>query len=214
MSNSNFATFYLVRHGQTDWNLERKIQGQTDIPLNTVGEQDAQGVAEEFKNIKFDLAFSSDLLRAKRTTEIIALEHKLTIQTTKLLRERHFGTLEGQPSAAFFTELKLLKELSRQERQKHKLNDGYESDEEFLARVLTFLRETAIASPGKNILVGTHGGTLRMLLLHLGEFSYDDNDANHIKNGGYIVLESDGVDFFLKKINGVTNFSNLNKVSL
>ena len=210
---NNMTTFYIVRHGQTDWNVERKIQGQLDIPLNLAGEQEAKAVAKKFNGIKFDLAFSSDLLRAKRTTEIIALEHKLAIQTTKLLRERHFGTLEGQPSAAFFTELKLLEKLSHEERLKHKMNADYESDEEFTARVITFLRETAIAAPGKKILVGTHGGTLRMLLMHLGKFSYNDNDSNHINNGGYIILESDGVDFVLKEITGVTQFQNLSKTT-
>lgn len=207
------TTFYLVRHGQTDWNVQKKIQGQLDIPLNTMGEQEAKQLAQHFKDIKFDLAFSSDLLRAKRTAEIIALEHKLAVQTTRLLRERHFGKLEGQPSAAFFTELKLLEKLSHEERLKYKLNENYESDEEFIARVLTFLRETAIACPNKNVLVGTHGGTLRMLLMHLGRFSYTDNDNNHINNGGYLILESDGVDFFIKKLTGVTPFRNLSKIT-
>lgn len=207
------TTFYLIRHGQTDWNVQKRIQGQLDIPLNTIGEKEARELAEKLRDIKFDLAFSSDLLRAKRTAEIIALEHQLAVQTTKLLRERHFGTLEGQPSAAFFTELKLLEKLSFEERMKHKLNKEYESDEEFIARVITFLRETAIAAPGKHILVGTHGGTLRMLLMHLGRFSYNDNDNNHIKNGGCLVLESDGVDFFIKKLTGVTPFRNLSKIT-
>lgn len=203
----------MVRHGQTDWNVQRKIQGQKDIPLNAVGEQEAKELAKHFKDIHFDFAFSSDLLRAKRTAEIIALEHKLAVETTKLLRERHFGKLEGEPSAAFFTQLKLIEELSHEERLKYRLTDDYETDEEFISRVLTFIRETAIVYPDKNILVGTHGGTLRMLLMHLGEFSYKDNDAHHIKNGGYIILESDGVDFFLKKITGVTHFKNLTKVT-
>lgn len=203
----------MIRHGQTDWNVQRKIQGQQDIPLNAVGEQEAKELAKKFKDVHFDFAFSSDLLRAKRTAEIIALEHKLAVETTKLLRERHFGKLEGEPSSAFFTQLKLIEKLSNEERLKYKLTDDYETDEAFIARVITFLRETAIVSPGKTVLVGTHGGTLRMLLLHLGEFTYDDNDTNHIKNGGYIVLESDGVDFFLKKVTGVTHFRNLTKAT-
>src|SRR5689334_14138742 len=93
---NNMTTFYLIRHGETDWNNQHLLQGQIDIPLNAKGEEQAQELAQVLKDINFDLAFSSDLIRAKRTTEIVALEKQLMIETTKTLRERAFGEFEGQ----------------------------------------------------------------------------------------------------------------------
>ncbi len=208
MSKPTVATFYIVRHGETDWNFKKLTQGQIDIPLNETGEKQAREVAKKFKNIKFDLAFSSDLLRAKRTAEIIALEHKLAIQTTKLLRERHFGTMEGKPSEVFFTHLTLLNELSHEERLKHTFNGTVENDEAFVSRILTFLRETAIANPGKTILVGTHSGAFHVLLIHLGVITYKKSDKIRFSNLGYIKLRSDGIDFFIDEIAGVNEVSN------
>src|SRR5262245_33677433 len=119
MKNNILTTFVIVRHGETDWNKKKLIQGQTNISLNETGEKQAKKIATKFKEINFDLAFSSDLLRAKRTTEIIALEKHLAVETTKALRERTFGKLEGQSSQLLFDYLKTLKEKSDEERRKY-----------------------------------------------------------------------------------------------
>jgi broad specificity phosphatase PhoE len=203
MNTNTQTTFYVVRHGETDWNKNKIIQGHSDIPLNQIGEKQAQELAKKLTSIKFDLAFSSDLLRAKRTTEIIALEHNLAIQTTELIRERNFGTFQGQPAKSMDTHLELLKKLSDQERSKHKIDESIENDEEFTAKILTFFRETALAYPGKTILVGAHGGVLRFLLIHLGALTYEKSDEVAFKNTAYLKLESDGVDFFVKEIVGM-----------
>jgi len=197
------TTFYIVRHGETDWNKKRIAQGHKDIPLNETGELQAKEAAIKLRNIQFDLAFSSDLLRAKRTAEIIILNRDLEIKTTKALREKKLGTLEGQSSDVFHAQMKLLKALSHNDRLKHKLNDTSETDEEVISRIFTFLRETAIAYPEKTILVTSHGGIFHMILLHLGVMDYTASDAMRIKNTGYIKLESDGVEFFVKEQIGI-----------
>ena len=81
------STIYLVRHGETEWNTEGRLQGQKDSFLTAKGEKQAAQTAEKLKGVKFDAIFSSDLLRAKRTAEIIKLERQLEINTTKALRE-------------------------------------------------------------------------------------------------------------------------------
>lgn len=203
MKNNQYATFYMVRHGQTDWNVQHKIQGHTDIRLNETGEAQAKEIGEKFGTIQFDLAFSSDLLRAKRTADIILLEKQLAIETTKALRERNFGEMEGKPHEIFFEYLKQIKGKTHEERHKHKLHDGFESDEETAIRVLTFLRETAVANPGKKILITTHAGVFHILLVHLGIKTYEESDAMHVKNTGHIKLLSDGVDFFVEEQAGI-----------
>jgi len=203
MHDTNITTFYLVRHGETDWNKKKIIQGQTDTSLNQTGEEQAKKAAEKLQDIKFDLAFSSDLLRAKRTAEIIALEHNLEVKTTKLLRERNFGTLQGEPTDILHSHIQLLKALTHQQRQKYKIDEHFESDEEFTTRMFTFVRETALAYPKKIILVGTHGGVLRHILIRLGELTYEQADQQTFINAGYIKLTSDGVDFFVQEIVGL-----------
>jgi broad specificity phosphatase PhoE len=209
MPKQNLTTFYIVRHGQTDWNAKKIIQGQLDIPLNETGEKQAKEVAEKFKKLKFDLAFSSDLMRAKRTAEIIGLEHKLAIETTNSLRERAFGEMEGKPSKVFFAFRDLLIALNHEERFKKKAYENFESDEEVTTRTITFLRETAVANPGKNVLVATHGGVLRMILLHLGYFDYKTIENYLFDNLSYIKLTSDGVDFFVEETSGITKVENI-----
>ncbi len=200
---NNLTTFYIIRHGQTDWNKNKMIQGQMDIPLNETGERQALEVAKKLKDVQFDLAFSSDLLRAKRTAEIIALEHKLAVETVNAIRERHFGELQGQPGTTLIEYIKTLRELSDEERKAHKIKPDIESDQEVINRVFTFLREIAVANPGKTVLIGTHGGVLRMILIHLGAMTYREMETRKITNGSYLVVESDGIEFFIKETSGL-----------
>lgn len=203
MDTRALTTFYLIRHGQTDWNNKHLLQGSSDIPLNAKGEEQAQELARLLKDVAFDLAFSSDLLRTKRTAEIVVLEKNLYVETTKLLRERNFGKFEGQPVTTLLAYLKLLHRLNHEERANHRIAEGIESDKEVTTRLITFLRETAITHPGKNILAVTHSGILRMILLHTGYHTYEQSDAVYLANGSYIKLESDGIDIFVREVSGV-----------
>lgn len=202
---NNFATFYIVRHGETEWNKKRLLQGHGDSPLTAVGEEQVQHLAKELSAITFHHVFSSDLLRAHRTAEILAIDKKLAINTTQLLRERTFGKYEGKTREQFQTENQQLIErfetLSSEERWKFKYAEDMESDEEVVIRLLVFLRETAVAYPQKNILVVSHGGVMRVLLQHLGSPVKQQSGA--ISNAAYVQLLSDGVEFEVKKMKGV-----------
>ncbi|MBI2196766.1 histidine phosphatase family protein [Candidatus Daviesbacteria bacterium] len=198
--NNNYCTLYLIRHGQTDWNAKGLTQGQTDIPLNSEGIKQAQTLGESLKNIKFNAMFSSDLIRAKRTAEIIALERKLAIKTTEALRERWYGEQEGKNEQLLQKYYKAWATLSRKERAAFKPFPDYETNEELISRLIIFLREIAVAYPGKTILIVSHGGIIRAFLNHLSEEIYLDGA---ISNMAYIKLESDGVDFFIKEMKGV-----------
>ena len=203
MKKVGYCTIYLVRHGRTDWNDKKLIQGHEDVRLNTDGQSSAKDLAKEFKNIKFDKIYSSDLLRAKETAEIIALEHKLAIETTQALRERNFGNFEGKPHSLFNEMDKLLDSLDDKTRYSYKFNSNLamESDEEVMTRFLRFLKEIAVSHPGKIILVATHAGPIWMLLVKLGLSSYKKYVG--INNLAYLKLESDGVDFFVKETVGI-----------
>ncbi len=200
---NNYCTIYLVRHGRTDWNTKGLIQGHTDTNINSEGKAQALELAKELKHLKFDRVFSSDLLRAKRTAEIIAKEHKLIVDTEKALREREFGIFEGKHWAKLGEEIdRAITSLSDKERYSYKHHPSMESDEELMSRFLTFLREIAVVNAGKNVLVVTHGGPMRVLLTRFGIV---DKKIYFIEiaNLAWVKLESDGVDFFIKETKGI-----------
>lgn len=195
------TVIYLVRHGETEWNVQNLIQGQTDSPLTQNGIDQAKKVAKELRKVKFDLIFSSDSLRAERTAKIIAAEHKLHIETNKLLRERYFGKLEGQPSKALDAFRELYKEMNDEEIYKNRPTPDSETDEEITTRLITFLRELALSNPGKTALVVTHGAVMRAFLVRLAYKTY--NSLGWIGNGAYVKLETDGTNFVIKEIKGI-----------
>jgi broad specificity phosphatase PhoE len=89
---------YFVRHGETDWNLAKRVQGQTDISLNSTGVKQAQEASSRFQNLNFSSFYSSDLKRATETAKILQQQMNCshaTLNTHKALRERFFGDLEG-----------------------------------------------------------------------------------------------------------------------
>lgn len=86
----------LIRHGQTDWNAARRIQGQTDIPLNEAGRAQAQAIAIDSASHKFCAVYSSDLVRASDTAQLIAAQQGLEVVKLPQLRERHFGIFQGR----------------------------------------------------------------------------------------------------------------------
>ncbi len=212
----NLTTFYLVRHGETKFNIKKILQGQTDSPLTETGRMMTQELSQDLANIRFDAIFSSDLARAKNTAEIIRLNRKLAINTHKLLRERSFGCWDGTSAKIFREKNKVLldkmESLSEKEKINFRLYDGYETEAEIAARMITVLREIAVTYVGKTVLVVSHGAIMRSLLVHLGFGSYDELPRGKtVSNLGYIVLESDGVDFFIKNTIGINKLTQVAK---
>ncbi|HCM37353.1 MAG: Phosphoglycerate mutase family protein [Candidatus Gottesmanbacteria bacterium GW2011_GWB1_43_11] len=206
--NTKLTTIYIVRHGETEWNIKGLLQGHGDSPLTQAGEQQAKDIALKLKRIHFDEVFSSDLLRAKRTAETIALDLKIAVKTTQALRERFYGKYEGKPHAVINQDLKKYleqyKEVSGELLANLKLSPEVESQNEATSRFITFLREIAVGYVGKTILIVSHGGIMRYLLIHLGFGTYKTLPSGSIANTAYIKLTSDGVDFFVKETKGIT----------
>lgn len=205
---SEYTTLYIVRHGETDWNVKEIVQGQSDQPaLTKEGKKQVQDLAKKFKNIYFDIIFSSDLSRAKETAQIINLERKLVINTNKLLREKSLGRHEGKLLMVYREEnkeaLEKIEHLNDRDWWNFKVSEDEESNDEIIARFLTILREISVTYIGKTILVVTHGGVMRALLVHLGWANYKQLTGQSVKNAGYIVLKSDGIEFIIKEVVGV-----------
>lgn len=206
MKKNNYCTFYIIRHGETEWNVKDLIQGHKDSPLTEKGVLQAKSTAGKLQHINFDAIFSSDLGRAKNTAKIIALEKKLAVKTTHLLREKNMGDHQGKNYSIYRKELKeysdKFESLSDEKKKKHKY-PTMESDEEVIIRFIRFIREVAVAYPNKTILATTHAGVIGNLLIHLGLWEYKDQYKRKIDNAGYLKLKSDGIDFFVEEAESI-----------
>jgi phosphoserine phosphatase len=200
------TTFYLVRHGETQQNLERIIQGHLDTVLNETGISQGKKAAEILKNINFDNVFSSDLKRAYQTAKLITEKRNLEIQKNKLLREMSFADYEGVKIDKFHEELgdliKYRDSLPFEKRLVHKVKD-IETDEEVVNRFLDFFSEKEEETKEKNNLIVTHGAAIRTLLIYFGWADYGELPHGRIKNTAYVVLEKDGNNFTVKETMGV-----------
>ncbi|MDE2311693.1 MAG: histidine phosphatase family protein [Patescibacteria group bacterium] len=198
---------YLVRHGETEANKNKIVAGHHDSPLTEAGERQAKQRGLDLKRVKFDAVFSSDLIRAKRTAELISADRQLVVNTHRLIRERFFGHWEGQSEKKFLNDnqrlFELKKQLTEEQKRNFKYSYAYESDNQIADRMLLFLRELAVTFLGKTLLVVAHGSIMRSTLMRLGYAVSDELPAGSIENTGYVVLQSDGVDFFVKETKGI-----------
>lgn len=202
-----YCTIYLVRHGETEWNIARRLQGHKNSNLTEKGKQQARELGEYLKNIHFDAAFSSDLGRARETAELITLSKKIAVQTTQSLRERSFGPQEGM----LFEEanrkvqhlLDRFEKLTDEEKYRFKFAEDQESDEELARRLATYLREIAVAHPGKTVLAVSHGGIIRSFLVGMGYGTYKELSLGAVKNTACVTLKCDGIDFFVTAVKGI-----------
>lgn len=199
------CTLYIVRHAQSEANAAEILGG--NYPLTSLGEKQAGWLAEKLRDVQFSGVYSSDMIRAYRTAEIITLERKLTINTTELLRERNFGKLDGRLINEIKTEFEewvsALEKMSKEERFNHVDKNGIESDSSVLGRYFNFLREASLANLGKNLLIISHSSVMRSLLVHLGYATYKELPRGSVENTGYMKLSCDGVEFFLEEVAGI-----------
>ncbi|MCS6776760.1 MAG: histidine phosphatase family protein [Chloroherpetonaceae bacterium] len=157
---------YVVRHGVTLWNREARFQGQTDIPLTEEGREQARRLAERLATSSPVAIWSSDLVRARDTAEIIAIHHGLRVRTTPLLRELMLGEWEGLNR----TEIEARGEADRLARYAqdplHHRPPGGEPLESAWDRVLRAAAMIRAQHPQGDLVIVGHGGSLRALLCH------------------------------------------------
>jgi len=169
---------YILRHGETDWNKETRIQGSTDIPLNGYGIHLAEVTAEALKkqNIIFDRVYSSPLIRAYRTAEIVCAGSHVQILKDDRLREISFGSAEGVKVSESKTNPKYKNmDICFTKPSQYHAEESAESYEQVLARASDFLENEIKPLEGKyrNVLAVCHGGIIRALLMHVAGWKLD-----------------------------------------
>ena len=158
-----------TRHGETDWNKERKIQGHIDIPLNETGIQQAKELHEKLKDRKIDLIFSSPLKRAKDTAILAKGDRDIPIVEDPLLIEEFYGDMEGAPrvdNPAYFS----------QRTSFFKRYPNGESYFDVYHRVAAFFEKLKKEYDGKvdTILIVAHGGMSRVVNVYFQNMENED----------------------------------------
>lgn len=150
---------YLARHGQTEWNALKKVQGKSDIPLNAVGRQQAQALALRLNGVTLDRIYTSALQRTRKTAEAFA--GRVPVEPLAGLDEQGLGTFEGTP-----VDSPGYAEMQRRRADPHDTLDGGESRAQHFARVskaVAELRARHEANGGTVLVIG-HGGTNALVL--------------------------------------------------
>lgn len=169
--NQKTTTFYVVRHGQTDWNVKNIVQGHEDILLNDVGRSESQLLSKALSQTTFAACFSSDLKRAHETAQIVIQNRSLTVKTDPRLRERCFGPdWQGRPFTEYLQ--------SHPDQRK-----GIESESQMQNRILEAMHDIAVQHPDSPVLVVTHGGVMRQLLAHVLAYDLNHHDISAHNNG-------------------------------
>lgn len=168
----------LVRHGETDWNAARRVQGTSDVPLNEVGIEQARKLHHRLATVSIDAAYTSDLSRSVETARIVVEGRRLSLRLTPALREIAYGEWEGMTRQAL--------EAAGYGPRLAAWNSGAPCDppadgetrEEADARIEHFLSCIFPRHAGETVLVVSHGGPLRLLITRLlGRTVYDWGDV-------------------------------------
>lgn len=179
---------YIIRHGKTDWNALRRLQGQTDIPLNEEGREMARKAATEYREIHFDECYSSPLIRARETAKLLLEGRNVPIYYDDRLKEMSFGIYEGVQNSSDIPESPM--KLFFESPQDYEGVEGGETFEELFARTGSFLAE--VVKPklleGKDILIVGHGAMNSSIVCQVKGYELKDFWKEGIPNCRLIVL--------------------------
>jgi len=152
----------IVRHGETDWNAERRIQGHVDIPLNATGLSQAEAAARGIAGEKFAAIYSSDLIRAMQTANTLGGVAGLAVVSEAGLRERNFGRMQGMRYEDIQT-LDAIEAARFRQRDPYYDFGGGETLIAFADRIHATIERLAAAHAGASLLLVTHGGVLDII---------------------------------------------------
>jgi broad specificity phosphatase PhoE len=154
---------YLARHGQTDWNLEKKIQGSTDNKLNATGQDQARALAVKLAGVQLDAVYTSGLVRAQETAAIAV--PGVAARPLPALNERSFGKFEGMSEES--SDPALLEEFKARAADPDDSLDGGESLASQAKRVAEAVAQIRAAHPSGRVLIVSHGGVTPLILAEL-----------------------------------------------
>jgi 2,3-bisphosphoglycerate-dependent phosphoglycerate mutase len=189
------ARLVLLRHGESQWNLENRFTGWVDVPLSPRGNQEAQHAGEKLRSFTFDRAFTSVLVRANDTLRLVLEvigQTAIPIEKDKALNERMYGELQGLNKAE--TAKKYGEQQVKIWRRSYDVRPpGGESLKDTAERVLPYYERTIkpYLLKGESILVAAHGNSLRALIMELEQLSREQVLELNIPTGAPLLYELD-----------------------
>ena len=186
----------LLRHGESQWNLENRFTGWIDVPLSPKGEEEARSAGEKLMNLRFSRAFSSVLRRANDTLAIVLKiigQTKIPVEHDQALNERHYGDLQGLNKAE--TAKKFGDQQVKLWRRSYDIRPpNGESLKDTAERVLPYWEKSILPhlEKGENILISAHGNSLRALVMHLDKLTREQVLELNIPTGQPLLYELDG----------------------
>jgi len=204
--------FCLVRHGETDWNVERRLQGHTDIPLNKRGLKQAAQMAKALQaiDLQFDVLYTSDLQRAAQTAQAIESVFGVSAITHEGLRERNLGALQGLTTKEA-PDLEPELWSTHLSRSLHEELRGGESIVQFANRINSALEQIRIRHTGNTILLVSHGGALDMMYRIACNQALDAEKVVSVPNASLSWISHDGQSW---KINNWAETGHLEGIAL
>lgn len=195
--NPHHCRICLVRHGETPWNAERRLQGHLDVPLNEVGLVQAEATARSLAEHRFAAIYASDLTRALQTAAPSARACRLEARPTPALRERHYGAFQGLTYAEAADRYPDAYHRFKAREPEFSFPGGGESLLVFAARIGSVLTDLASRHRGEQILVVTHGGVLDIAHRLASRLPLEAPRDFPILNAALNWLDYDGEDWHL-----------------
>ncbi len=177
----------LIRHGETEWNSQKRMQGHSNSDLSEVGRGQIQALGELMKNVSFDHIYSSDSLRTRQTAEAITQYSGHTLQFDQRIREKNLGVFEGLTSTEAKERHPEIYRLFKTAGANYVIDEG-ESTQQLLERALEFIEEIRLRHPQERVVMVTHGGVVRVLMKYALGLSIDSPTRFIIKNTGIFGL--------------------------
>lgn len=205
---SKQTILYVMRHAETTHNRDGIASGHVDPELTERGLKQTAALRDKLSHIKFDEVYSSDLRRASNTAAIIYGQEVPAHHQLYDLRERNYGSIDGAPDANLHglraKHQSKYDKLSEEERFKYKHAEDMESDHEVAERFVTRIKSIAKENLGKTVLIGAHGGVLRVLLISVGHMTTRDLPfGGAFENGAFVKLIYDGKSLKVDQIEGL-----------
>jgi probable phosphoglycerate mutase len=179
--------FILTRHGETQWNLEQRMQGHQDSQLTGLGRQQAEALARRLEHEAFDHLYSSDLGRCQKTAQTIAAVTGHAINLDPRLRERNLGIVQGLSFSMVSDRYPDVSRAMQSYDPDYVVPEG-ESYRMVLQRALASLDDLARKHPGEQILIVSHGGVLNILFKHLLGIPLQTTRSFRVHNAGLNVV--------------------------
>ncbi|MCZ6547548.1 MAG: histidine phosphatase family protein [Deltaproteobacteria bacterium] len=201
-------TIFLLRHGETAWNKQRRVMGRLEIPLNRKGISQANRIARLLPNLEIHAIYSSPLKRALDTAQILLEQNKIPMKIDPELTEVDFGRWEGY----------LFDDLVEDETYRRFLRSpqksavpGGETIGDVQKRGLKAIQRAALEIPEGRLLFVSHGDVIRAILCHYLRVPLEEYRRLRIDNGSLSVLEIDGTWAHIKFINYIPDITHMGK---